>query len=457
MKPYKLALFIFRRDLRLVDNTALLRALSEAERVLPIFIFDPRQIEDHKFRSKNALQFMAAALQELSADIAAAEGQLYFFSGKPDEVTGKLIESEKLQAVFVNADYTPFSRERDQRLAELCSGKGIPLISCHDALLTYPGEVLKPDGQPYTMFTPFFRRAVSRAPSAPVTTKPAGFVSGRINGALEHPWEGLLQSLNPQLSVTGSRQAALSVLKKLDRFQNYSVERDLPALSATTLLSAHNKFGTVSIREVFWAISQALGPQHPLLRQLYWRDFFYQIAFHFPHVFKGAFHPKYDALPWEDDQSKFEAWCAGRTGFPIIDAGLRELNTTGFMHNRVRMIAASFLVKDLHCNWQAGERYFASQLTDYDPAVNNGNWQWAASTGCDAQPYFRVFNPLLQQKRFDPDCVYVKRWIPELEQLSSKQILTLYDAAKADRSGYFPLLVDHAEAKERAEDMFKEL
>jgi deoxyribodipyrimidine photo-lyase len=239
----------------------------------------------------------------------------------------------------------------------------------------------------------------------------------------------------------------------LSNCKNYNLERDFPSLTATSTLSAYVKFGCCSIREVYYATLQQLGEEHPLLRQFYWRDFFTHIAYHYPHVFGHAFHRRYDAIDWKNQESLFWAWTKGMTGFPIIDAGMRELQQTGLMHNRVRMLAASFLVKDLHISWRWGERYFAQHLLDYDPCVNNGNWQWAASTGCDAQPYFRVFNPCLQQRKFDPDCVYIKRWVPELAQYSATQIHQWQQAAE---HGTYPApIVDHAEQTRQVKALYK--
>lgn len=257
--------------------------------------------------------------------------------------------------------------------------------------------------------------------------------------------------------IKGGRIEALKILKNVKVFKNYDGGRDLPAKSATSLLSAHHKFGTCSIRETYWAVRDALGPRHTLIKELYWRDFFSHIAYHFPHVFGGAFYPEYDALPWANDKERFQRWCDGLTGFPIVDAGMRELNTTGFMHNRVRMITASFLVKDLHIDWRWGERYFAQHLVDYDPCVNNGNWQWVASTGCDHQPYFRVFNPWLQQKKFDPLCLYIKKWVPELKTVDARQLHRWYEVSGDSADRYPAPVVDHAAESIKAKEIFKVL
>jgi deoxyribodipyrimidine photo-lyase len=243
----------------------------------------------------------------------------------------------------------------------------------------------------------------------------------------------------------------------LESLSDYEVQRDYPAQDFTSHLSAHNKFGTVSIREVYHRIRKLFGASHTLISELYWRDFFTHIVYHFPHVMGGAFHEKYNGLKWANREDFFKAWCEGRTGFPIVDAGMRELNTTGHMHNRVRMVVSSFLVKDLHIDWRWGERYFAQQLTDYDPAVNNGNWQWAASTGCDAQPYFRIFNPWKQQQRYDLDCEYIKKWIPALRSLPPKDIHDLEKQRERKPGSYPEPIVNHRIASAAAESMFASL
>jgi deoxyribodipyrimidine photo-lyase len=252
---------------------------------------------------------------------------------------------------------------------------------------------------------------------------------------------------------SSGRSQALAILNNLNHLQDYANIRDFPALNGTSQLSAHLKFGTCSVREVFYAITKHLGSDHPLQRQLYWRDFFTHIAYHFPQVFGHAFNEKFAALKWSDNKDYFDAWCQGKTGFPIIDAGMRQLNETGDMHNRVRMIVAAFLVKDLDINWRWGERYFAQHLRDYDPCVNNGNWQWAASTGCDAQPYFRIFNPWRQQQKFDPDCQYIFRWVPELRNTPVDAIHQWHKLHKA--SDYPAPIIDHQIASEQSKEKYK--
>lgn len=455
MAKYKRALHIFRRDLRIEDNTALNQALSNASEVVTCFIFNDAQVKEHPYRSVNGLAFMIESLEELSKDIAAANGKLLLLHGSHEGEVSQLIKDLSIDAVFINKDYTPFSRKRDEAVQKACASLGVECIQCFDALLVDPETFAKDDGRPYTVYTPFFKKASKLVVSKPVPRVKGVLLDPRYRGA-----QVVARDFWPEVSAVdrrslGGRSNALTILSKMSRFKQYDEERNLPALDGTTILGPHNKFGTVSIREVYHAVAKTHGEQHTLIRELYWRDFFTHIAWHFPKVFGHAFHSMYDNIKWSDDKSLLKAWCAGKTGFPIVDAGMRELVATGFMHNRVRMIVASFLVKDLHISWREGEQFFAKHLTDYDPAVNNGSWQWAASTGCDAQPYFRIFNPWLQQKKFDPDCVYIKKWVPELRQLPSAYIHTMYEQDITRSVDYPEPIVEHATQKIHAEEMFR--
>ncbi|MBK8815497.1 MAG: deoxyribodipyrimidine photo-lyase [Methylococcaceae bacterium] len=451
MSRYSLSLFIFRRDLRIDDNRALLEALSLSDSVLPCFIFDPRQINKHPYQSLPALQFMLDSINDLQSTFEAIDGKLALFQGLPSEIVKKVFKTQRIDAVFVGRDYTPFSRHRDKELADACQKLGIEFHSVPDTLLLEPEQALKADRSPYKVFTAFYNNARRFPVPLPVVLDKTKFVQG--DSGLIEPQELFPQIESRLKCQSGGRTCGLTILAGLERQNRYQEERDSPGLDATSRLSAHLKFGTCSVREVYYAIVHRLGTEHPLLRQLYWRDFFTHIAFYFPYVFGKAFHSRYDNLVWENSLATFQRWSEGTTGFPIVDAGMRELNATGFMHNRVRMITASFLTKDLHISWRWGERYFAQHLVDYDPAVNNGNWQWAASTGCDAQPYFRIFNPWLQQRKFDPECRYIYRWIPELKAMPPQVI------HKGDRhpigSGYPMPMVDHAVESKRAIVFYK--
>lgn len=453
MTQYQRSLHIFRRDLRACDNTALNAALSASKEVVPCFIFNDAQVREHRYRSNNGLAFMIESLEELDEDISSKGGRLLFLHGDPHTVVSRLIAELDIDAVYVNKDYTPFSRSRDKALADLCASKCIPFHAHTDLLLADPETFGKDDGKPYTVFTPFFKKA-SKLPVPKPTNAKGTFASKMYQGTVS-PRQFWPSSSAPQRLSSGGRSGALAILDSVGNFKKYEEERNIPALRGTTILAPHNKFGTVSVREVYHTIASALGVDHSLIREVYWRDFFTHIAWHFPHVFGHAFNRVYDRIRWNESEEEFERWCSGKTGFPIVDAGMRELVTTGFMHNRVRMIVASFLVKDLHISWQRGEEFFARHLTDYDPCVNNGSWQWAASTGCDAQPYFRIFNPWLQQKRFDPDCAYVKRWVPELKDVRNSMIHTLFDEDLFRPAHYPAPMVEHARQKITAEEMFR--
>ncbi len=455
-KKHTLSLHVFRRDLRLHDNTALIEALHSSAQVITCFIFDKRQIELNDYKSDNCLQFMANSLQELDAQLRNKESRLYCFYGVAEDVIEQLISALKIDAVFVNRDYTAFSHARDQKIAAACRRFNIDFYSFADALLHEPEEVAKSDGEPYTVFTPFFNRAKQFEPASVRKNTHDNYYRDNIAQEDQHTLKKLLQKSNPNLAVKGGRNEALGLLKKMRGLNNYETMRNIPAVNGTSRLSAHNKFGTVSIREVYATIKEEFGKQHSLIKELYWRDFFTHIAFHFPRVLGHAFQEKYANIHWSKSEKHFRAWCEGMTGFPIVDAGMRELNTTGYMHNRVRMITASFLVKDLHIDWRWGEKYFAQKLVDYDPAVNNGNWQWAASTGCDAQPYFRIFNPWLQQQKFDADCLYIKRWIPELANFPVKTIHGLAENTTMLMTNYPQPLVNHTKASMKAKAMYKE-
>ena len=323
-------------------------------------------------------------------------------------------------------------------------------------MLNTPESIKTQGGTPYGVFTAFYNRSVKEPVAKPVLFKKDNFYHKPIT--IKHDSKDLASMMpkaNKNIAVHGGRTECSNIIKHLSEQKNYLKTGDFPAID-TSRLSAHLKFGTYSVREIYHAIQEALGPSHTLIKQLYWRDFFTHVAYHSPFVFGGAYHEQYNKLPWKNDQKLFELWCEGKTGFPIVDAGMRELNATGFMHNRVRMIVASFLIKDLHINWLWGEKYFAQQLVDYDPCVNNGNWQWSASTGCDAQPYFRIFNPWLQQKKFDPDCIYIKQWVPELKNSSADIIHNLFKP-KTSIANYPKPIVDHAKESALSKEIYKKV
>lgn len=456
-KNFKQSIFIFRRDLRLNDNTALIEALKSSEKVIPIFIFDPEQVgNENEFKSNNCIQFMVESLDSLDKELKEKGSQLYFFYGQPSDIAQKLIKEKKVDAVFVNKDYTPFSIKRDKFIESVCKQNEVDFNSFDDVLLNAPNEVLTSSGEPYSVFTAYYKKAILNLVKQPVKNKYENYFKGEIDFSENKTdlFKKVLKSEKSYIWVHGGRENYEKIIKNLAKLEDYEETRNIPSLS-TTNLSAFIKFGIGSIREVFYSIEKKLGQNHPLLKQLYWHDFYNVVAYFSPYVYGAPFRKEYSNLKWSYSEKNFEAWKNGTTGFPIVDAGMRQLNQTGYMHNRVRMIVASFLVKDLHLNWLKGEKYFAQNLVDYDPALNNGNWQWSASTGCDAQPYFRIFNPWLQQQKFDPECKYIKTWVPELKKLDAKKIHNWESYCKDLNIDYPCPIVDHKKASEEAKKMFK--
>lgn len=454
-KKFHISLFLFRRDLRLEDNTGLIFALKSSEIVIPAFIFTPEQVDKNPFRNDHCLKFMVESLEDLEKQLRKKGGKLFLFKGKAEEVVRKCVEALHIEALIVNRDYTPYSRQRDKKLERVCQKGYIPFYSFDDALLHPPEKTLKTDGKPYTIFTPYFRNASKHKILHPTHNRWTNYFQGSISFAED-------KSVFPQLTIKngliGGRAEALKILQGIGAFSKYGKLRDFPSEGGSTHLSPYLKFTVCSPREVYAAICCHLNPDHELIRSLYWRDFFTSIAFFFPHVFKGAFHPKYDALKWGYDKRAYRRWCNGSTGFPIVDAGMREMNETGCMHNRIRMIAASFLIKDLHIDWRWGEKYFAQHLIDYDPAVNNGNWQWVAGTGSDAQPYFRIFNPWSQQKKVDPACIYIKKWIPELREFTPRVVHAWYEEKYHDTYNTYPApMINHKRASREALQIYRSI
>ncbi len=444
------SLVLFRRDLRLADHPALTKAVQNSKEVVLAVVFDPRQFSDtNAYKGVAALDMFVRAVADVRAHVTSLGGRLHIFCDDPVSVLRACIKEHGVDAVFVHEDVTPFSAARDEALRSCAHELNASFIRVHGLFLTRPGSVRTQNDDPYTVYTPFYKRAIQQS-----VPKPLPIASNIPFASLSvSDWEFHHLDSGKKYLVEGSREEGLRILERISAFHQYAGERDYPSLHATTHLSTHHKFGTISVRETYHAVLASLGPEHTLIKELYWRDFFSHVAHSFPHVFGSAFQEKYRLLDWSTDESLFLAWCDGRTGYPIVDAGMRELNATGYMHNRVRMIVASFLTKHLRIDWRLGERYFAQKLIDYDPAVNNGNWQWAASTGVDAQPYFRVFNPWTQGKRFDVDGAYIKKWVPELSDLSASFLHE--EGAASGTNGYPQPLVDHATARRDAIEWFK--
>lgn len=421
-----ISLFWFRRDLRLDDNVALTNALSGNDPVLPVFIFDKNILAELPADDAR-IQFIHEQLQKIHKELNPLGSGIKVLIGQPKTIFEQLIQAYKIRTVFFNRDYEPYALQRDKEISSFLKEKGIEVANFKDQVLLEKDEILKSDGTPYTVYTPYKNKWLAEFSERPIP-----------DSAPELKKENFLtfESELPSLQEIGFEPSGIEVKQfRLSQLSTYSKERDFPALNATTNLSPHLRFGTVSIRDII----RKTKDNPVFLSELIWREFFMQILYHFPHVVDQSFRPKYDKVPWRNDTTEFEKWCRGETGYPMVDAGMRELNQTGYMHNRVRMITASFLCKHLLIDWRWGEAYFARKLLDYELSSNNGNWQWAAGTGCDAAPYFRVFNPTTQLQKFDKDKIYIRKWLPEY-----------------GTSAYPKPIVDHKMARERAISTYKE-
>jgi deoxyribodipyrimidine photo-lyase len=364
-------------------------------------------------------------------------------------VVQKIISNQKIKGIFLNGDYTRFSQIREMEIEKLCNKNKVDFNRYADYLLYMPDEVQTRDGRPYTIYSHFVKAARTIPVRKIIKNTYRNYYNKKIKDTIT------IEIIKKESKNNfGGRRIGCKILKNIQSFKDYQKTRNFPFLDKTTKLSPHIRFGTVSIREVYHAIKENLGEEHVLIDELYWREFFTHILYHFPNSQFKTFKKKFEKIHWSENKQDYHAWCEGKTGFPIIDAGMRQLNKTGFMHNRIRMIVASFLTKDLHIDWRKGERYFAEKLVDYDPSINVGNWQWAASTGCDAVPYFRIFNPWLQQEKFDQDCNYIKKWIPELKSITPNEIHMLW---KNFPNGlvYPKPMINHKIESEKTKEMFR--
>lgn len=427
----EISVFWFRRDLRLEDNAALYHALKSGKEVLPIFIFDENILDKLEDKKDRRVEFIHNAITELQQQLFALGSTLKVFYSTPKEAYQELISSYNIDAVYTNHDYEPYANERDEEIKQLLAKHQINFKTYKDQCVFEKDEVTKDDGKPYTVFTPYSRKWKLKLNDFYLKPYPTEKYFSRFIKLTA-------QSI-PTLEEIGFHKTDLQIPTTqidLQLIHKYKEQRDFPAIKGTSRLSVHLRFGTVSIRAL---AKLALHNSETWLNELIWRDFYMMILHHFPNAVNGAFKPQYDRVIWRNNEQEFKAWCEGKTGFPIVDAGMRELNTTGFMHNRVRMIVASFLIKDLLIDWRWGEAYFAQKLLDFDLSANNGGWQWAASSGCDAAPYFRIFNPTEQTKKFDPNYDYIKKWVPEY-----------------NTPNYVKPIVDHAYARLRTLKAYKD-
>jgi len=425
-----MTVFWFRRDLRLDDNKGFFEALNGGLSVLPIFIFD-KNILDELPKDDARVNFIHELIQKINAGLEEKGKSLAVFYGEPAAIFNRLAQENKIEKVFTNHDYEPYARQRDLAVFQVFKEHSIAFHTFKDQVIFEKSEVTKDDGLPYVVYTPYSRKWKENFKKIKLENYPSETILDKV---ADHSYPFLnLEDIGFETSKI--KVPAFDVSAALIR--NYEVTRNFPALNKTSFLGAYLRFGAVSIRKMMQKAMQ--DKEETFWNELIWREFFMQILWHFPHTKNSSFRPKYDAIKWNNNEAEFKKWCEGKTGYPFVDAGMRELNATGHMHNRVRMIVASFLCKHLLIDWRWGETYFAQKLLDYEQSSNVGNWQWAAGCGVDAAPYFRIFNPTEQIKKFDKDLKYIKKWIPELEDFS-----------------YPSPIVDHKMARERCLRIYKE-
>jgi deoxyribodipyrimidine photo-lyase len=419
----------FRRDLRLNDNHAFFQALSGKYEVLPIFIFDPEILEKLSNKSDKRVAFIHQSLLKMNTVLNENGASIHVFHDKVEHVFEKLNAQYDVKEVYANHDYEPYAINRDSKISNLLASHNIPLKTFKDQVIFEKSEVIKADGTPYTIFTPFSRKWKEKFQQTTLTHYHSEKILSKVLKVLNHPFPSLVDIGFENVNVDFSD---FNITE--DLIKNYEETRNLPSVEGTTQISVHLRFGTLSIRDL---VKLGINWNEKWLNELIWREFFMMILYHFPHVIDESFKKKYDKIQWRNNEAEFEKWCKGQTGYPIVDAGMRQLNETGFMHNRVRMITAGFLCKHLLIDWRWGEAYFAQKLIDYELSSNNGNWQWAAGSGCDSAPYFRIFNPTAQTLKFDPKLKYIKTWIKDF---------------KVD---YLHPIVEHEFGRKRALEVYK--
>ncbi len=417
-------IFWFRRDLRLTDNAGLFHALKSDKPVMPIFIFDKDILDLLEDKADKRVAFIHKTIIDLQEQLIKIGSTLMVYYGQPIEIFKQIITKYSINAVFTNHDYEPYAKVRDSNVSNLLQAHSITFQTYKDQVIFEKDEVIKDDGRPYTVFTPYSRKWKAKLEPSHFAAYPSQDLSDNFIRTDHSPI--------PSLSEMGFTQNDFSFPTKIfpeQVIENYHAIRDFPGMQeGTSKLGIHLRFGTISIRAL---ARKANELNQTYLNELIWRDFYQMILWHFPRVGEGrAFKVEYEQINWRNNEVEFDLWCKGMTGYPIVDAGMRELNETGFMHNRARMIVASFLTKHLLIDWRWGEAYFAQKLLDFDLASNNGGWQWAAGSGCDAAPYFRIFNPQLQTQKFDQALAYIKKWVPELNELTYPQPIVQHEVAR---------------------------
>ena len=470
-------LFWFRRDLRLYDNAGLYHALENGRAVHCVFVFDRDILDALPSKADRRVEFIWESVQELGQLLRQHGGALTVVYGRAVDEIPRLAATLAVDAVFTNEDYEPAAIARDQHVASSLRQAGIVFQAFKDTVVFEKDEVLTLAGKPFSVFTPYKNAWLKKLTDANLQAYPVEACLSRLAPPTKLQGSAAVPTLQEMgFSTTNIKSlvaCGVSGAAKLRddfaaRMADYKDTRDFPSVKGVSYLSVHNRFGTISIRELARAAYAETKKRKNIgaetwLAELIWRDFYFQILWHSPHAATRAYKPEYDALKWENDQTLFAAWCEARTGYPIIDAAMRQINETGYMHNRLRMIVASFLTKDLLIDWRWGEKYFADHLNDFDLSANNGGWQWAASTGCDAQPYFRIFNPITQSERFDPQGKFIRKYLPELNALPDKYIHAPWTLPPVDASAlgfaigrdYPAPVVDHAIQRDKALAMYK--
>jgi deoxyribodipyrimidine photo-lyase len=457
-KKLKNGLFIFRRDFRIVDNNGLNHLADLCENIYTIFIFTPEQVgSKNKFKSNCSVQFMIESLSNLESEIKKKNGILYTFYGDNNKIITNCIKEFEIDMIGFNMDITPYAKNRDNEIIKLCKNKNIGIIIDHDYYLQPVETVKTQSNEIYKKFTPFYNTAIKFKVNIPIKNKKINFKSKNTNISNRITLDHAIKTftiINKNIKVHGGRIEALKLLKIAKEMQNKYNKTRNDLIIETSLLSASIKFGCISIREVYYEFKN----NKDFLKQLYWRDFYANILYKYPYVLGKEMKINYQKLKWKKNEIWFEKWCDGKTGFPIVDAGMRQMNITGYMHNRARLIVASFLIKLMLIDWKKGEKYFAQKLTDFDPASNNLNFQWCASTGVDSQPYFRIFNPWRQTISYDPECKYIKKWIPELKDVPINDILDWENKwIKYKNIKYSKPIFDYNIQKEKALEMYKKV
>ena len=424
-----MVIFWFRRDLRLDDNHALFKALKSGYDVLPIFIFDSN-ITNKLNQNDHRLNYINNVLDGLNKRLSENKKKIYIYKGDPIEIISKLIIKLKIKEIYLNKDYEPYARDRDNKIEKFCVANNVSYNSFKDHVIFEEDQIVKKDGTPYVVYTPYSRKWIEKFQSNQLDSYPSEL---NLGGFVD---SDKIREVNYLMDFEKNIISPKTYNLNKDVIDKYEETRNFPALDSTSRIGVNLRFGTVSTRKIVKTSSERSN--NTFLKELIWREFFIQILWHFPHTTEKSFKDKYERIEWRNDMDDFKLWCDGKTGYPIVDAGMNQLNKTGFMHNRLRMVVGSFLCKHLLIDWRLGEKYFADKLFDYEQASNVGNWQWVAGCGVDAAPYFRIFNPEEQQKKFDKELQFIKKWIPNY-----------------DKDNYINKIVDHKFARERCLNTYK--